>query len=129
MKLGIQDVFGESGEPIELYDKHGISAKAIARRSASRFSKAKALRDESMADRKHGGPEVLTRSELPDPAPGPMEARVRVEAVGLNHLDLWVRKGVPGHKFPLPITPGCDIAGDIDQFGPGAEAALASSSD
>ena len=58
------------------------------------------------------------------PEPGPLEVRVKVEAVGLNHLDVWVRKGVPGHTFPLPITPGCDIAGTIDHFGPGAEKAL-----
>jgi len=44
---------------------------------------------------------------------------VRVRAVGLNHLDLWVRKGVPGHTFPLPIVPGCDVAGAVDAIGPG----------
>ena len=40
--------------------------------------------------------------------------------VGLNHLDLWVRNGVPGHTFPLPIVPGCDVAGVVDAVGPGA---------
>jgi NADPH:quinone reductase-like Zn-dependent oxidoreductase len=40
--------------------------------------------------------------------------------VGLNHLDVWTRKGVPGHKFPLPITPGCDIVGNIEEFGEGS---------
>ena len=44
----------------------------------------------------HGGNEVLKRVDLPVPEPGPMETRVRVEAVGLNHLDVWARKGVPG---------------------------------
>ncbi len=73
---------------------------------------------------KHGGPEVLKYSEIPTPPCGPMQVRVEVEAVGLNHLDLWVQKGVPGHKFPLPITPGCDISGKIAEFGPGAEQAL-----
>lgn len=76
----------------------------------------------------HGGSEVLVRSELPDPTPGPMQVRVRVEAVGLNHLDVWVRKGVPGHHFPLPLTPGCDVAGTIDSFGIGAEDALSATS-
>lgn len=75
---------------------------------------------------RHGGPEVLIQKDLPLPSPGPMEVRLRVEAVGLNHLDLWVRKGVSGHKFPLPLTPGCDIVGVVDLFGPGAEIALAS---
>jgi NADPH:quinone reductase-like Zn-dependent oxidoreductase len=68
----------------------------------------------------HGGPEVLKFEERADPEPGPREVRVRVRAVGLNHLDLWVRRGVPGHTFPLPIVPGCDIAGVVDATGPGA---------
>lgn len=73
---------------------------------------------------RHGGLEVLEYKEIPTPVPGPMEVRVRVEAVGLNHLDVWVRKGVPGHKFPLPLVPGCDVAGIVESFGPGAETAL-----
>jgi len=40
--------------------------------------------------------------------------------VGVNHLDLWVRNGVPGHSFPLPIVPGCDVAGTVDALGAGA---------
>jgi NADPH:quinone reductase-like Zn-dependent oxidoreductase len=70
--------------------------------------------------REHGGPEVLRIEDRAIPEPGPKEVRVRVRAVGLNHLDLWVRKGVPGHTFPLPIVPGCDIAGIVDGLGPGA---------
>jgi len=69
--------------------------------------------------REHGGPEVLRMEDRPIPTPGPGEARVRVHAVALNHLDLWVRKGVPGHTFPLPIVPGCDIAGTVDAVGSG----------
>ena len=70
--------------------------------------------------REHGGPEVLTFEQRPQPVPGPKEIRVQVRAVGLNHLDLWVRNGVPGHAFPLPIVPGCDVAGVVDALGPGA---------
>ena len=70
--------------------------------------------------REHGGPEVLRFEEREEPTPGPSQIRVRVRAVGLNHLDLWVRNGVPGHKFPLPIIPGCDVAGVVDALGPGA---------
>ncbi len=73
---------------------------------------------------KHGGPEVLKLTEAPTPEPGPMQVRIRVQAIGVNHLDVWVRKGVPGHKFPLPMIPGCDVSGEIDSFGAGAEAAL-----
>ncbi len=70
--------------------------------------------------REHGGPEVLSFEDRPVPAPGPGEVRVKVRTVGLNHLDLWVRHGVPGHVFPLPIVPGCDVAGVVDGLGPGA---------
>ncbi len=66
---------------------------------------------------RHGPPSVLAIEEMPEPSPGPNEALLAIEAVGLNHLDLWVRGGVPGHRFPLPITPGCDIAGRIETAG------------
>jgi NADPH:quinone reductase-like Zn-dependent oxidoreductase len=58
--------------------------------------------------------------DRPEPSPGLREARVRVRAVALNHLDLWVRNGVPGHTFPLPIVPGCDVSGIVDAVGPDA---------
>ena len=65
--------------------------------------------------REHGGTDRLERAELPDPDPHAGEAIVRVRAVALNHLDLWVRRGVPGHKFSLPIIPGAEVAGLIEQ--------------
>jgi NADPH:quinone reductase-like Zn-dependent oxidoreductase len=68
----------------------------------------------------HGGPEVLRFEDRDAPQPGPKEVRVEVAAVGINHLDLWVRKGVPGHTYPLPLVPGCDVAGTVDALGPGA---------
>ncbi len=72
--------------------------------------------------RRHGGPEALEwHEDLPRPVPGPLEVRVRVRACALNHLDLWVRNGVPGHSFPLPLVPGSEIAGDVDALGPGVD--------
>lgn len=65
----------------------------------------------------HGGPEVLVWRELPDPVPRADEALVRVRACALNHLDLWVRNGVPGHRYPLPLVPGSEIAGDVVAVG------------
>lgn len=62
----------------------------------------------------HGGSEVLKLKELPEPIADSNHVRVKVKAVGLNHLDVWVRKGVPGHTFPLPLIPGCDVAGEVD---------------
>ncbi len=71
--------------------------------------------------RAHGGPEALGLEQRPLPEPGPGEVRVRVRAVAVNHLDLWVRRGVPGHVFPLPLVPGSDVAGEVDAAGPGVE--------
>ncbi|MCB9780817.1 MAG: zinc-binding dehydrogenase [Alphaproteobacteria bacterium] len=59
----------------------------------------------------HGGPEVLRTVVVPRPEPGPGQVAVDVTHVALNHLDLWVRRGVPGHRFPLPLIPGSDVAG------------------
>lgn len=72
----------------------------------------------------HGGPEVLRAEELPLPEPGPGEVRVRLEAMALNHLDLWVRRGIPGVRFPLPIVPGADGAGRIEALGDGVPGPL-----
>jgi NADPH:quinone reductase-like Zn-dependent oxidoreductase len=69
--------------------------------------------------REHGGIERLLIEDHPVPEPGPGEVRVAVRGVGLNHLDIWVRRGVPGHVFPLPIVPGCDISGTVHAAGAG----------
>ena len=66
---------------------------------------------------KHGGPEVLQYAEIADPKPGPNEVLVRVHACALNHLDLWVRQGLNGVTFPLPLVPGSDIAGEVAGVG------------
>lgn len=66
----------------------------------------------------HGGPEVLRLVEKPEPVPGPSEALITVQTVSLNHLDLWVRRGIEGHPFPLPLIPGADIVGTIEKLGP-----------
>jgi NADPH:quinone reductase-like Zn-dependent oxidoreductase len=63
---------------------------------------------------RHGGPEVLQVKEVPAAEPGPGEVRVDVTHVALNHLDVWVRRGVPGHDFGLPRIPGSDVAGTVD---------------
>jgi len=66
---------------------------------------------------KHGGPEVLQYAEIADPKPGPSEVLVRAHACALNHLDLWVRQGLNGVTFPLPLVPGSDIAGELAAVG------------
>jgi NADPH:quinone reductase-like Zn-dependent oxidoreductase len=58
-----------------------------------------------------GGPEVLTYEDVPDPQPRRDQVLVRVRACALNHLDLWVRKGLPGVKLPHIL--GSDVAGEV----------------
>ncbi|HWH32804.1 MAG TPA: alcohol dehydrogenase catalytic domain-containing protein [Egibacteraceae bacterium] len=69
----------------------------------------------------HGGPEVLRLEALAVPAAGPGEVRVKVAACGLNHLDIWTRRGMERVDVPLPHVPGVDIAGHVDSVGPGVE--------
>lgn len=71
----------------------------------------------------HGGTESIRQCEVPVPVPGPGEVLVEVRAAGLNHLDIWVRRGVPGHAFPLPLTLGSDGAGVVAALGPGVRRA------
>jgi NADPH:quinone reductase-like Zn-dependent oxidoreductase len=68
----------------------------------------------------HGDESVLRLEDRPRPAPAADEVLVRVRAVGVNHLDLWVRRGIPGVRYPLPIIPGCEVAGVIEEAGPAA---------
>ena len=57
------------------------------------------------------------------PEPGPGEALVRTEASALNHLDLWVGRGLPGLDTKFPTVTGSDGAGVIEAIGPGVDAA------
>ena len=69
----------------------------------------------------HGGPEVMKVDDRPDPRAGPGQVVVRVEAVALNHLDLWVRRGLPGLDVDLPFIGGSDVAGFVEEVGEGVE--------
>jgi NADPH:quinone reductase-like Zn-dependent oxidoreductase len=61
----------------------------------------------------HGGPEVLVYEGAPEPTLKPDQVLVRVRACALNHLDLFVRAGIPGISFSMPHVLGSDIAGEI----------------
>ncbi|PKN56214.1 MAG: alcohol dehydrogenase [Deltaproteobacteria bacterium HGW-Deltaproteobacteria-14] len=71
--------------------------------------------------REHGGPEVLRIEDVPDPEPGPGEVAVAVRACAINHLDLWVRRGIAGAGFHLPRIGGADIAGEVHALGEGVD--------
>src|SRR5947209_3683271 len=62
-----------------------------------------------------GGPEVLKYEDVPDPRPRKDQVMVRVKACALNHLDLFIRKGLPGIK--LPHINGSDVSGIIAEVG------------
>jgi len=69
--------------------------------------------------RKHGGPEVLEIAEVPDPVAGPGQVQVRVTAVGLNHIDLFLRQGLPALHVELPHVSGGDVCGQVAAIGAG----------
>jgi NADPH:quinone reductase len=64
-----------------------------------------------------GGPEVLQLAELPIPEPGPGQVLIRIEAVGVNFIEIYFRKGT--YKATLPFVPGSEAAGTVEKLGPG----------
>src|SRR3954462_9943877 len=72
--------------------------------------------------RRHGGPEGMEIGDLPTPVPGPGEVQVRVTATALNHIDLWLRQGLPALPVPFPHVSGGDVCGVIAALGAGVQA-------
>ena len=70
----------------------------------------------AMRVHKYGGPEVLTQEEIAVPEPKAGEARVKIEAIGLNYIDVYQRTGL--YQLPLPFTLGREAAGTVDAAGP-----------
>jgi NADPH:quinone reductase len=66
-----------------------------------------------------GGPEVLTLAEIPIPTPGPGQVLIKIAATGVNFIEIYFREG--RYKAPLPLTPGSEAAGTVEQFGDGVE--------
>jgi alcohol dehydrogenase len=71
----------------------------------------------AMVIKAQGGLENLVYDDWPDPVPGPSDVIVKVRACGLNHLDIFVRRGMPGLPVPMPFISGGDIAGEISEVG------------
>ncbi len=70
----------------------------------------------------HGGPEVLRLDEVDEPIASRGQVLVRVLGVSINHLDLWVRRGMPGFPVDFPRVLGCDGTGEIVAVGEGVTA-------
>src|SRR5579885_2342866 len=67
----------------------------------------------------YGGPEQMRLDELPTPVPGQGQALVRIEAAGVNFIDVYQRSGQ--YKGSLPVALGLEGAGVIEALGPGAD--------
>lgn len=67
--------------------------------------------------RNHGGPDVLEYTEVPQPEIQATEVLVQIKACALNHLDVFVRGGLPGIEIPLPHILGSDVAGIVREVG------------
>lgn len=67
--------------------------------------------------KQHGGPQVLEYTDVPEPTIRESEVLVEVKACALNHLDIFVRKGMPGIEIPLPHILGNDVAGVVREVG------------
>ena len=67
----------------------------------------------------HGGRDKLVLDDVPDPTPARGEILLRVKAVGLNYLDVFVRRGMPGLPIELPRISGGDVAGEVAALGEG----------
>src|SRR6267143_1889653 len=76
-----------------------------------------ALKMKAVIFSQHGGPEVLQYTDVADPQIKANEVLVEVRACALNHLDVWVRGGLPGIKIPLPHILGNDVAGVVREVG------------
>jgi alcohol dehydrogenase len=68
-----------------------------------------------------GGLENLVYRDWPDPIPRESEVLLRVRGCGLNHLDIFVRRGMPGFPVPMPFISGGDMAGEIAALGLGVK--------
>lgn len=65
----------------------------------------------------HGGTDQLRYEAVPDPTAGPHEVLIRVKACALNHLDIWVRQGIPAYKLSFPHISGSDVSGIVEGVG------------
>ena len=65
----------------------------------------------------HGGTDVLSYTDIPEPEPGPYEVLIEVKAAGANFNDIWARRGMPGMKVIFPHVSGSDVSGVVASLG------------
>ncbi len=75
----------------------------------------------SVVINEHGGVDKLIFQDMPEPSISQDEVLVKVKACGINHLDIWVREGLPGIKIPFPHILGCEVSGEGDKVGEGVK--------
>ncbi len=78
------------------------------------------MKTDAVVFRTHGPPDVLVREEIELDELGPRDVMVRVRAVALNHLDVWVRRGMPHLRLTYPHCLGSDVVGEVEARGPSA---------
>src|SRR3569832_1291302 len=76
----------------------------------------------AILEREHGGPEVLKLEEMPDPKASPDQVVVRLRAVGVNPVDVYIRTGAYARKPALPFIPGPDATSDVESGGANVKA-------
>jgi NADPH:quinone reductase-like Zn-dependent oxidoreductase len=87
------------------------------RRNASAKINRRIINMKAVLFYEHGGIEKIRYEDIEEPRPGRGEVVVRVKAAALNHLDIWVRQGLPGIKLKLPHIMGSDCAGIVESLG------------
>src|ERR1700722_8981154 len=83
-----------------------------------------AMMSDAIAFSRYGQPDVLAPSKLEVPPPAPGQVRIRVRAVSVNPIDVKIRSGKMDGTIPVcfPVVPGWDVAGVVEEAGPGAAA-------
>ena len=71
----------------------------------------------AMIFREHGGTEKLLYEDVADPKIGDDEVLISVKACSINHVDIWVREGIPAYKTIFPHISGCDVSGVVEAVG------------
>ena len=100
-------------------DTDGVQPEVVRQRDQLRPLHARIMPVKAVRIHEDGGPEVLRYEDVPDPVAAPGEVLIRLRAASLNHLDVWVRRGLP--SVPKPRILGADGAGVVEALGDGVE--------